>query len=89
MGDSNNVPHTRRCTTAVENIMVFFARMGAFVCWRGGDCGNNDSSNVLTLAAARVGNGRFEESGWGEEEEEDAVTRRWGCGGAVCWRWTP
>ncbi len=71
MGDFNNVPHARRCTTAVENIVAFFARRGAFVSWQGGDCSNNGGSNVLTLGAARVGSGRFEESGWGEEEKED------------------
>jgi hypothetical protein len=26
--DSNNVPHARRCATAIKNIMTFFARMG-------------------------------------------------------------
>jgi hypothetical protein len=79
VGDSNNVPLARRCTTAVEIILAFFARMGAFVCWQGIDCGNNGSSDVLMLAAARVGSGQFEESGWGEEEEEDAGTRQWQC----------
>jgi hypothetical protein len=43
--------------------MAFFARMGIFICWQGGDCGNIGGSNVLMLAAARVGNGWFEESG--------------------------
>ncbi len=62
---------------AVENIVAFFARMGAFIHWQGGDCGNNGGSNVLTLAVARVGSGRFKESGWGEEEKEDAGTMRW------------
>ncbi len=28
MCDPNNVPHARRCVTAVENIVTFFARMG-------------------------------------------------------------
>ncbi len=72
VGDSNNVPRSRRCATAVENTKAFFVRMGTFVCWQGGDCGDNGKSNVLTLAAARVSSGRFKESRWGEEEKEDA-----------------
>jgi hypothetical protein len=31
VGDSNNIPRARKCATAEENIMAFFARMGAFV----------------------------------------------------------
>ncbi len=79
MGDFKNVPCTRRCATAIKNTMAFLARMGAFVCWRGGDCGNNGGSNVLMLAAARVGSGQFKESMWGEEEKEDAGMRQWQC----------
>jgi hypothetical protein len=44
--------------------------MGTFICWRGGDCGDNGGSNVLMLVAARVGSRQFEKSGWGEEEKE-------------------
>ncbi len=76
MGDSNNVPHARRYATAVENIVAFFARMGACVCWQGADCGDNGPSNVLMLVVARVDSEQFKESGWGEEEKEDAGTRR-------------
>jgi hypothetical protein len=32
VGDSNKVPHARRYTMAVEYIVAFFVRMGAFVC---------------------------------------------------------
>jgi hypothetical protein len=56
VGDSNNVPCARRCATVVKNIVAFFVRMGTYVNWQGGDCGDNGGSNVLTLAAARMGN---------------------------------
>jgi hypothetical protein len=55
--------------------LAFFARMGAFVCWQGGGCGNSGGGNVLTLAAARAGTGWLEERGRGEKE--DTVTRWW------------
>ncbi len=50
----------------MKNALAFFARMGAFVHWQGGDCGNNGGSNVLALVVARVGSLWLKESGQGE-----------------------
>jgi hypothetical protein len=75
----------RGCLGATGQGWLFFTRIGAFIRWQGGGCGNNGGSDVLALAAARAGSGRIKESGRGEKE--DTVTRRWRCFPPLGRRW--
>jgi hypothetical protein len=76
----NDAPRTSRSA-----VMAYFARMEVVV-WQqgGGNKGNDNGEDVITLAVTRAGIGCCNESGWGEVE--DMVIPAAGmslCGGQV------
>ena len=66
----------------MANAVAFFARMDAFIHWRGGGCGNNGGGNVLALAACKswqwTARREREEGGGGCSDEAVAMLPRGG-----------